>query len=110
MYDGSIKRPAASNQSLAPALSCSNTKEPVKFDGSCLKHEKVTFTHKKVNIYIVYETNLWLFTLGKNFAFGNTLFGAFWMTANADLNNCKCPGYGTRFNVRESFCCLKVMD
>ena len=48
--------------------------------------------------------------LGKNFALGNTLFGAFWMTANADLNNCKCPGCGTRFNVRESFCCLKVMD
>ena len=47
LYDGSIKHPAASNQSLAPALNCSNTKQPVKFDGSCLKQEKVTFSHKK---------------------------------------------------------------
>ena len=29
-----------------------------------------------VNIYIVYETNLWALIVGKDFAFGNFLFGA----------------------------------
>ena len=32
------------------------TKIQVKFDGCCLKQEKMTFTHKEVsNIYIVYD-------------------------------------------------------
>ena len=32
----------------------------VKFDGSSLKKEKITFNHKIiVNIYIVHEINLW---------------------------------------------------
>ena len=40
-----------------------NTEIRVKFNESCLKQEEITFTHKKVvNIYIVYEINLWSFT------------------------------------------------
>ena len=40
-----------------------------------LKEEKVTFTQKQVlNINIVYEINLFLFSLGKNFALGNSSF------------------------------------
>ena len=32
----------------------------VKFVGSCLKQDKIAYTHvKKVNIYIIYEINLW---------------------------------------------------
>ena len=47
----------------------------------------MTFTYKKVsNIYIAYDINFWLFTHGRNFALGNSLFGAFEMIANADLN------------------------
>ena len=64
----------------------------------------MTFTHKKVsNIYIVYEINLWPFTLGRNFALGNSFFGAFGMTEIADLNKCKYSGYGIGFNARGSF-------
>ena len=45
--------------SLAPALNSINTRSRVKFDGSCLKLDKVTFTNKKVdNIYILSEINL----------------------------------------------------
>ena len=70
----------------------------------------MTFTHKKVsNIYIVYEINLWLFTLGRNFALGNCLFRAFEMTANADLDKCKYSGYGIGFNARRTFHYLIVM-
>ena len=46
--------------SLAPVLSYIGNKTRVKFDGICLKQDKITFTHwKTVNIYFVYEINLW---------------------------------------------------
>ena len=38
----SIKSPAVSNNSLAPALSHIKTKLRVKFDSNCLKQDKVT--------------------------------------------------------------------
>ena len=56
MSDESIKPLAASNNSLDCALNSIGTKSWVKFDGSCLKQDKVTFTHKQVvNICIIYE-------------------------------------------------------
>ena len=46
--------------SLAPVLTYIGNKTRVKFDGICLKQDKITFTHwKTVNIYFVYEINLW---------------------------------------------------
>ena len=41
---------------LNPSLDFVGTKARVKFNGDCLKQEKITFNHGKiVNIYIVYE-------------------------------------------------------
>lgn len=41
----------------------------LKFDRSCLKQNKLTFTYKnKVNIYIVSEINLWPFKQSTDFA------------------------------------------
>ena len=55
LSDESIKPATLCNISLAPALSYLNTNLQVKFDGSYLKQDKVTFTHNEVvNIYIVY--------------------------------------------------------
>ena len=55
----SIKPPTTSDNSLNPALNYYGTKTRVKFNGSCLKQSKITYTHKKiVNIYIVYEINV----------------------------------------------------
>ena len=51
----SIKPPTTSNNSLTPALSYYGTKTRVKFTGSCLKQPNISYTHGKVNIYIVYE-------------------------------------------------------
>ena len=52
----SIKRPAASDNCLTPALNYHGTKTRVKYTGSCLKQPKISYTHGKVvNIYIVYE-------------------------------------------------------
>ena len=51
-----IKPPAASNNSIAPELRYINTALRVNFDESCLKQDKVIFTHKNgVNIYIIYK-------------------------------------------------------
>ena len=94
LSDESIKFLAAS---LAPALNCINTKTWIKFDGSCLKQEKVTFTQKQgVNIYIFYETNLWQFNVGKNFALRSSLFGA----VKLNINKYKYSSYGIGFDAR----------
>ena len=89
LSDKSTKPPATSNNSIDLALNYIlnyiNTKLQVKFDGSCLKQGRVTFTHKKViNIYIIYEISLWSYTQSANFTLGNYLFGAVEWTINAD--------------------------
>ena len=58
MFHEIIKLPNASNNGLDKALSYIGSITRVKFDGNCLKEDKITFTHgKTVNIYIVYEIN-----------------------------------------------------
>ena len=90
LSDKSIKFLAAYNYSLAPALNHIYIKPQAKFDGSCLKQEKVTFTHKKVvNIYFVYEVNLWSHILGAIFVLGNSLLGAVKSTKNPDSDKYK---------------------
>ena len=56
LSDESIKSPPISNKMLNPSLNYVGNKIRVKFNGDCLKQEKITFNHGKiVNIYIVYE-------------------------------------------------------
>ena len=58
LSDEVIKPPTTSGNSLAPALSYIGNKARVKFNGSCLKQAKITFTHGTiVNMYIVYDSN-----------------------------------------------------
>ena len=79
----SVKPPAASdNNSLNPTIYCNDgAKIQMKFDGSSLMQDKVTYTPKAVLIfYIVYEINLWPYDVGKDFAQGNSSFGAFKIT------------------------------
>ena len=47
LSDEIIKPPNTSDNSLAPALSYIANKTRVKFDGSCLKQDKIRFTHGK---------------------------------------------------------------
>ena len=87
MPNESIKPSVASNSSRDPVLKYINTKPRVKFDGSCLKQDKVTFTHKQVVlIYTVYEMYLWPFTVGKDFTLVNSLFGTVKLTKNTDFD------------------------
>ena len=58
LSDEIIKSPATSGNSLSPSLNYIDFRLKIKFDGQCLKQDKVTFNHKTiVNIYIVYEIN-----------------------------------------------------
>ena len=45
---------------------------------------------------------MWLFNVGKDFALGNSLFGAIKLAANPDLDKYKNSGYGIGFDARES--------
>ena len=56
MSDESINPPTTSNKMLNPSLDFVGTKASVKYNGDCLKQEKITFDHGKIeNIYIVYD-------------------------------------------------------
>ena len=51
----SIKPPSTLKKMLNPSLDYADIKARVKFNGDCLKQDKIAFDHWKiVNIYIVY--------------------------------------------------------
>ena len=87
----------ASNSSTVPSLNYLGAKIRVKFNGGCLKQDKITFTHGTiVNICIVYE-------ISKNFNIRSyptekCLFGAVSLTKNVDIDKYKYSGYGIRFD------------
>ena len=56
-----------------------------------------------MNIDIVYEINLWPFTVGQYFTLRNSLLGAVKLTANADLDKYKYSDYGIRFDASGNF-------
>ena len=70
-----------------PRIVYDNTRIKVKFNGSLLKQDKVTYNHGPiVNIYIII-----------------CLFGAFELTKNADIDKYKYSGYGIGFDSRGCF-------
>ena len=73
----------------------------VKFLGHCLGQDTVKFTLKKaVDIYNVYEINLWSFKQGGDFMLENYLF---FLTKKADFDKHKYSGYAIKFDARGSF-------
>ena len=105
MSDESIKAPTRSDNNLAPALNYIGNKVRVKFAGSCLKQDKITYTHGKiVNICIVYEINLWNHTYSSDPTVRNCLFGAVKLVKkNADIDKYKCSGYGIGLDTKGTF-------
>ena len=55
------------------------------------------------NMHIVYEIDLWLFTVGQNFMLGNSLLGIVKLTKNADSDKHKYYGYRAAFDASGSF-------
>ena len=93
MFDEIIKPLSTCDNNLVPALSYIGNKTRVKFDGVRSKQDKITFTHEKtVNIYIVYEINLWNYTGSSDPTLGNSLFG--------DIDKHKYSGYGIGFDMK----------
>ena len=89
----SVKTPSTSNNSLNPILDNVNTKIRVKFSGSCLKQDKVTYNPRIIiNIYTVYE-------ISKNYnirsypTLKNCLFRAVSLTRHANIDQYKYSGY-----------------
>ena len=104
LFDEIIKPPTTSDNSLAPALSYFGNKTRVKFDGSCLKQNKITFSHEEtVNIYIVYEKNLWNYVENSDPTIKNSLFGAVKLVKNAYIDKHKYSGYGIGFDMKRTF-------
>ena len=102
-----VLNPLTSNNSLVSSLNFSNNKIWLKFDGNCLKKEKIAYVHEEVvNIYIVYKINLWTYSPATKFTLGNSLFGAVKLTKYADLIRISIFGIG--FDTRGSFHCLII--
>ena len=75
----SIKPPTTSNKLLNPSLDFVGTKSRVKFSGDCLKQEKITFNHGKINIYIFYKIEKSI-NISSYPTLENCLFGAVKLT------------------------------
>ena len=92
------------NNFLTPSLNYLGTKIRVKFSGSCLKEDKVTFTHGKiVNIYIVYEINKKDNTIISDTTLENCLFGAVTLTKHVNIDKYGYSGYGIGFDRKGRF-------
>ena len=97
-----ITKPLATpDNSLPPALNYFGTKARVKFNGSCLKQDKITYTHGTIiNTYTVYELGSTL-NYNENVRLENCFFRADKLTKNAYINKYKCSGYsiGSDINI-----------
>ena len=90
----------ASINSLAPTVKFTGKTMYVKFSGSCLKQDKITFNHgKTVDIYIAYDLKSNLINFDSTLQ--NCLFGAIKLTKNSDID--KYAGYGIGFDSKGTF-------
>ena len=103
LSDEGINSTKTSNHSITPNLNYYCTKTRVKFNGSCLKQDSVTFNHGKVvNIYTVYEISN-NYPVSTYSTLEKFLFGAVSLTENADINRCKYSRYGIGLDNHGSF-------
>ena len=103
LSDESIKPSSTSDNSLSPLINYLDNKVRLKFNGSCLKQNKLTYTHKTiVNIYIVYEITA-SSSNNNDPTLRNSLFGAVILTKNADIDKYRYFVYGIGFDRKGSF-------
>ena len=96
LSDERINSITASNYSVTPFLDYYGTKTRVEFSGSCLKQDKITYTHGKV-------VNIKSINISNYPALENCLFGAVSLTKNADIDRYGYHGYGIGFDRHGSF-------
>ena len=82
---------------------CNNTKLWEKFDGSCLKQDKISSSQKGViNLDIAYKTNFWSYDLNSNFI----LWSALRLLSELKIEKLitiHYSGYGIGFDTCSSF-------
>ena len=94
-----IKPPTTSNNS----LKYTGKIMYVKFNGSCLKQDKITFNHGRiVNIYIVYDLKSTL-NYDEDITLESCFFGEVKLNKNADISKYKHSGYGIGFDGKGAF-------
>ena len=76
---------STSGNTLCPEINYDENKIALNFSGSILQQKIVTYNHKSVNLYVVYEITK--FRYNNNPTFTNVLFGAIKITKNADIKN-----------------------
>ena len=104
MSNESITPPSAPNNFLSPSLNYLGVKIRVKFNGSCFKQDKITYTHGKiVNIYIVYEINKKDNTITSDPTLENCLFGAVTLSKNFNIDRYGYSVCGIGFDRKGSF-------
>ena len=93
LSDERINSIKTSDYGITPKLSHYGTKTRVEFNGSCLKQDKITYTHGKiVKIYIVYELT-GSDSDGNDPTVKNSLFGSVTLIKNADIDKYGYSGY-----------------
>ena len=98
MPDENIAAPTKSDYSLNSKLSYLVNTTRVEFKASCLKWDKITYTHGKIVIvYIGYEISR-NFNIGTYSTLENCLFGAVSLTKNTDIDKYKYSRYGIEFD------------
>ena len=103
LSDENIKPPSTSNKTLNPSVNYVGTKAIAKFNGDCLKQDKITFDHRKIiNNYIVYETERKV-NISSYPALENCLFGAVKLTKHVDADLYKYSGYVIGFDRKGFF-------
>ena len=102
LSDENTKSPSTSDI-FSPLTDYLGNKIRLKFNGSCLKQQKLLYTHSTiVNIYIVYE-------LGASGSFSDdptlkySLPGVVKLTKNADIDKYQYSGYSIGFDRKGSF-------
>ena len=103
LSDERINSITTSNYSINPELSHYGTKIRIKFNRSCLKQDKFTYSHGTiVNIYIVYEISK-SYNISSYPTLENCLFGAVSLTKHADIDQYKYSRYGIGFDRKGEF-------
>ena len=97
----SIKTPATSNNSFTSKLAhIQNITAGLKFEGGCLKHDKVSFAHRNVvNLFIVYKLYTSSRYLNTHSTLGAGLFGSAKLS-KIKIRSKKNSGYGIGFDSR----------
>ena len=105
MSNEKIKPHVTANHSISPKLKwMNNSRIRVEFKGSCLNQNIKTFTPRNVvNLFIVYEFDIWSSDLNSVFTLKDCLLGPVELTINGDTNKYPCSWYGIGVDSRLLF-------